>query len=212
MQHSSTPVISGSKAMHGPGLTVETQRKLPLAHLATSLGSCCDAQVRRHAEVVAHPSSAPVRDKQSISCLRQQSYRALGSPRAAIVLIGRGRRAQQPRASEGTARRLTRRSIKRRSLARGSDFRLHQMRTSGDSLTVSFQRTTCGLTSGPPSRAFFWADRDRSKDMRLKFLGSGDAFGSGGRFNTCFLVDRGAASFLIDCGASVMIALRKVRR
>lgn len=45
--------------------------------------------------------------------------------------------------------------------------------------------------------------------MRLKFLGSGDAFGSGGRFNTCFMVDRGAASFLIDCGASVMIAIRK---
>jgi ribonuclease BN (tRNA processing enzyme) len=45
--------------------------------------------------------------------------------------------------------------------------------------------------------------------MRLKVLGSGDAFGSGGRFNTCFLVDRGEASFLIDCGASAMIAMRK---
>jgi ribonuclease BN (tRNA processing enzyme) len=45
--------------------------------------------------------------------------------------------------------------------------------------------------------------------MRLKFLGSGDAFGSGGRLNTCFMVDRGEASFLIDCGASAMIAIRK---
>ena len=45
--------------------------------------------------------------------------------------------------------------------------------------------------------------------MLVKFLGSGDAFGSGGRLNTCFLVNRGDASFLIDCGASAMIAIRK---
>jgi ribonuclease BN (tRNA processing enzyme) len=45
--------------------------------------------------------------------------------------------------------------------------------------------------------------------MRIKFLGSGDAFGSGGRLNTCFLVDRGEASFLIDCGASAMISIRR---
>ena len=45
--------------------------------------------------------------------------------------------------------------------------------------------------------------------MRVKFLGSGDAFGSGGRCNTCFLVDRAEASFLIDCGASAMISIRR---
>ena len=45
--------------------------------------------------------------------------------------------------------------------------------------------------------------------MRIKFLGSGDAFGSGGRLNTCFLVNRGEASFLIDCGATAMVAIRK---
>ena len=45
--------------------------------------------------------------------------------------------------------------------------------------------------------------------MRLTFLGSGDAFGSGGRLNTCFLVERGAGSFLIDCGATAMISLRR---
>jgi hypothetical protein len=42
--------------------------------------------------------------------------------------------------------------------------------------------------------------------MRLQILGSGDAFGSGGRLNTCFMVQRDAASFLIDCGASVMVS------
>ncbi len=45
--------------------------------------------------------------------------------------------------------------------------------------------------------------------MRIQFLGSGDAFGSGGRFNTCFHVTMAAASFLVDCGASSMIALRR---
>jgi ribonuclease BN (tRNA processing enzyme) len=45
--------------------------------------------------------------------------------------------------------------------------------------------------------------------MKLRFIGCGDAFGSGGRFNSCFLVDRGDTSFLIDCGASSMIAMRQ---
>jgi ribonuclease BN (tRNA processing enzyme) len=45
--------------------------------------------------------------------------------------------------------------------------------------------------------------------MKLTFLGSGDAFGSGGRFNTCFLLESGAKRILVDCGASSMIAIRK---
>jgi ribonuclease BN (tRNA processing enzyme) len=46
--------------------------------------------------------------------------------------------------------------------------------------------------------------------MRLQFLGSGDAFGSGGRFNTCFHLERaGHGNVLIDCGASSMVAIRK---
>jgi ribonuclease BN (tRNA processing enzyme) len=44
--------------------------------------------------------------------------------------------------------------------------------------------------------------------MRLKVIGSGDAFGSGGRFNTCFMLSGASAStILIDCGASSMVAL-----
>jgi len=45
--------------------------------------------------------------------------------------------------------------------------------------------------------------------MRLQFLGSGDAFGSGGRFNTCLHVAASRTRFLIDCGASSMIAIRR---
>jgi ribonuclease BN (tRNA processing enzyme) len=45
--------------------------------------------------------------------------------------------------------------------------------------------------------------------MRLQFIGCGDAFGSGGRFNTCFhLVGRGTNA-LIDCGATSLVALNK---
>jgi ribonuclease BN (tRNA processing enzyme) len=45
--------------------------------------------------------------------------------------------------------------------------------------------------------------------MKLRFLGCGDAFGSGGRFNTCFHVSGERASFLVDCGASSLIAMRR---
>jgi ribonuclease BN (tRNA processing enzyme) len=44
--------------------------------------------------------------------------------------------------------------------------------------------------------------------MELRFIGSGDAFGSGGRFNTCFLVTGAGGRFLIDCGASSLVALK----
>ncbi len=43
--------------------------------------------------------------------------------------------------------------------------------------------------------------------MRLTVVGSGDAFGSGGRFNTCFMVETDHV-ILLDCGASSPVALR----
>jgi ribonuclease BN (tRNA processing enzyme) len=45
--------------------------------------------------------------------------------------------------------------------------------------------------------------------MKLTITGSGDAFGSGGRLNTCFHVHSGETGFLIDCGASALISLKK---
>src|ERR1700741_1699435 len=46
--------------------------------------------------------------------------------------------------------------------------------------------------------------------MRLQFLGSGDAFGTGGRVQTCFPLTRAqGGNVLIDCGASSMVAIRK---
>jgi ribonuclease BN (tRNA processing enzyme) len=45
--------------------------------------------------------------------------------------------------------------------------------------------------------------------VTLEFIGSGDAFASGGRFQTCFLVRRGRQPLLIDCGASAPVALQQ---
>lgn len=46
-------------------------------------------------------------------------------------------------------------------------------------------------------------------DMKITFVGCGDAFGSGGRFNTCFLGETDTTAFLIDCGATSMVAIRR---
>jgi ribonuclease BN (tRNA processing enzyme) len=46
--------------------------------------------------------------------------------------------------------------------------------------------------------------------MQLRFVGCGDALGSGGRFNTCFHVTGSSVNFLIDCGASSLPALKRL--
>jgi len=43
--------------------------------------------------------------------------------------------------------------------------------------------------------------------ITVRFVGSGDSFGSGGRFQTCILVDGPGSRFAIDFGASSLIAL-----
>jgi ribonuclease BN (tRNA processing enzyme) len=46
-------------------------------------------------------------------------------------------------------------------------------------------------------------------EVCIRFLGSGDNFGSGGRFQSCIHVDAGVSRFLIDCGASSLIAMKR---
>jgi ribonuclease BN (tRNA processing enzyme) len=46
--------------------------------------------------------------------------------------------------------------------------------------------------------------------MQLRFIGCGDAFGSGGRYNTCFHVTGERVNFLIDCGASSLPAMKRL--
>jgi ribonuclease BN (tRNA processing enzyme) len=46
-------------------------------------------------------------------------------------------------------------------------------------------------------------------NVAIRVLGCGDAFGSGGRFQTCFFVRAGKDRFLIDCGATSLVAMRR---
>ncbi len=46
------------------------------------------------------------------------------------------------------------------------------------------------------------------KGIAVRFLGSGDAFGSGGRLQACTYVDTGPLRFLFDCGASSLSAMK----
>jgi ribonuclease BN (tRNA processing enzyme) len=46
--------------------------------------------------------------------------------------------------------------------------------------------------------------------MQLRFVGCGDALGSGGRFNTCLHVTGARVNVLIDCGASSLPALKRL--
>ncbi len=45
--------------------------------------------------------------------------------------------------------------------------------------------------------------------VQVNFVGSGDAFGTGGRYNTCIMVDGSDVRFTIDFGASSLVALNK---
>ncbi|AHB48960.1 beta-lactamase [Hyphomicrobium nitrativorans NL23] len=45
--------------------------------------------------------------------------------------------------------------------------------------------------------------------MKLTVIGSSDAFGSGGRLQTCFHVAWSGGEFLIDCGATSLIGLER---
>jgi ribonuclease BN (tRNA processing enzyme) len=49
---------------------------------------------------------------------------------------------------------------------------------------------------------------ERKGVMRLTVIGSGDAFGSGGRSNTCFHLETAHGTLLVDCGASAPVALK----
>ena len=46
--------------------------------------------------------------------------------------------------------------------------------------------------------------------MQLTVIGCGDAFGAGGSLQTSFLIRASASTFLIDCGASMLIGMRRL--
>ena len=44
--------------------------------------------------------------------------------------------------------------------------------------------------------------------MRIRFAGSGDAFGSGGRWQTCLHLAGEEQVMLVDCGATSLVAMK----
>jgi len=46
--------------------------------------------------------------------------------------------------------------------------------------------------------------------MRLTVVGCGDAFGSGGRLQTCYFIETASTRFLIDCGATALIGCNRL--
>jgi ribonuclease BN (tRNA processing enzyme) len=44
--------------------------------------------------------------------------------------------------------------------------------------------------------------------VEIRFVGSGDAFGNGGRFQTCFRLDGDGYTALVDCGATSLTAMK----
>jgi ribonuclease BN (tRNA processing enzyme) len=49
----------------------------------------------------------------------------------------------------------------------------------------------------------------RVSEVEVRFLGTGDAFGSGGRLHTSTLIRSDEGSLLVDCGPSTLAALRR---
>ncbi len=50
---------------------------------------------------------------------------------------------------------------------------------------------------------------DAGVPVRVRFLGSGDAFGSGGRFQACIALEVAGGVTLLDCGATSLTAMRQ---
>jgi len=46
--------------------------------------------------------------------------------------------------------------------------------------------------------------------MRLTVIGCSDAFGSGGRSHSCYLLDTAGGRLMLDCGANSTLALKRV--
>jgi ribonuclease BN (tRNA processing enzyme) len=47
--------------------------------------------------------------------------------------------------------------------------------------------------------------------MQVQFIGSGDAFGTGGRFHSCLHVTGDSLNILLDCGATAIIGLHQAK-
>src|SRR5205085_3506276 len=83
-------------------------------------------------------------------------------------------------------------------------------------------RTSCSAAQGTPSgmvcavrapceqaRSVACMPDCKRMPLDVTFLGSGDAFGSGGRLQACIALRWDGQHVLLDCGASSLIGLRR---
>src|SRR5215813_4052900 len=73
--------------------------------------------------------------------------------------------------------------------------RRHRFHEAGQAVGAGVVRQRAALAC----RAFQTPKRE-CLTMRLTIVGSGDAFGSGGRFNTCFWLETARATLMVDAG------------
>jgi len=82
--------------------------------------------------------------------------------------------------------------------------RRQRTRPSGKSLPARARRTK-STGSSPAVRP----GTVRMPQVRVTVLGSGDAYGAGGRLHSGYLVEAPGVTFLVDCGPSVLQALKR---
>jgi ribonuclease BN (tRNA processing enzyme) len=116
-----------------------------------------------------------------------------------------------------------------RALAGGNSFAREQMRSNSGVWGLPFRKALQrqlkdhGVYSGPLDGRFgptTFAAIDAcqaelglgydARPMQLTVIGCGDAFGAGGRLQTAFLVRSRPSTFLIDCGATTLIGMRRL--
>jgi ribonuclease BN (tRNA processing enzyme) len=61
-----------------------------------------------------------------------------------------------------------------------------------------------------PGRGLSGSTAESQRVMRVTVLGSGDAFGAGGRFHSAYVAEAPGATFLLDCGPSILQAAKQV--
>jgi len=65
------------------------------------------------------------------------------------------------------------------------------------------------MTKGAENKRQAMKSSNNAGTVRIHFLGTGDNFGSGGRFQACIHVEAGATRFMLDCGASSLIPMKR---
>lgn len=66
------------------------------------------------------------------------------------------------------------------------------------------------MAKGPVKAARARHNPGTMASAHVTFVGSGDAFAGGGRFQTCFHLDGAAEPLLLDCGATSLVALKRL--